>query len=768
MAVFKREKLIDISKRSEGGALVKRLESEIKELDREVSVLESELGQQVRENEHLKKELIDSDNHPSRKQDHAKELAESNRQVERLSSLIDQYELQIKYLQEEETNRFAADSLRLESQSDQGQVADLLLEENRQLKHEIDLILTQTVDEQEKLITKLQTELENISASHVSDEGQLIDVLNQQIDLQEKELLQAQEMLEDRNQKLREAEQEVKTLAQANQTLEMASQEAETKNGDALQVLVTELQDELNQLAQQLAVKESELDDAESNIAALNVQLAELEAQLAQVLTDSDQVAGTTQKLQEALEINEQTIADLRETSNSQLQERDALILALAEKDTAISTLTTQVSALEVMQNELTEQNDTISVQLTSTSKKLDEEQEKTADLQAVEAQLAVALHDLGKTKEASQELQELLDSKLQELADLSNKLTCVTESYTDQHVALQSQLAGLKQEMAVLIADEAGKNQVLETIKARLAQKEQECSDKEMAMLTLESTLKNQISELEAVQNDLSDQNTALSMELTSVIQKGYEEQSKTTQLQAELSELRLQQHAEVTDWEQVLSGKESELIAEKNDVSALTQELLAVKSSYQTLQDKNLSEQTKIQEEMAAADRKIVSLRQEVSDIREAKGHQVSLLQSIISDNKSLVLQLDQKIDQVKLENQRLSEEKHQKTQQLQAVIQEQYVKLAEAKNQNNRLESELLEKEEANQQELSEMMLMISRLKHEVLEEANLEISRKREEMKQEEQAFKTQLKREASDLLTEIEGFKDKFIGKIELD
>lgn len=768
MAVFKREKLIDISKRSEGGALVKRLESEIKELDREVSVLESELGQQVRENEHLKKELIDSDNHPSRKQDHAKELAESNRQVERLSSLIDQYELQIKHLQEEEVNRLETVSLRLESQSDQGQVADLLLEENRQLKHEIDLILTQTVDEQEKLITKLQTELENISASHVSDEGQLIDVLNQQIDLQEKELLQAQEMLEDRNQKLRDTEQEVKTLAQVNQTLEMASQEAETKNGDALQVLVTELQDELNQLAQQLAVKESALDDAESNIAALNVQLAELEAQLAQVLTDSDQVAGTTQKLQEALEINEQTIADLRETSDSQLQERDALILALAEKDAAISTLTAQVSALEVMQNELTEQNDTISVQLTSTSKKLDEAQEKTADLQAVEAQLAVALHDLSKSKEVSQELQELLDSKLQELADLSNKLTCVTESYTDQHMALQSQLADLKQEMAVLIADEEGKNKVFEAIKVALAQKEQECSDKEMAMLTLESTLKNQISELEAVQNDLSEQNTALSMELTSVIQKGYEEQSKTTQLQAELSELRLQQHAEVADWEQVLSGKESELIAEKNDVSALTQELLAVKSSYQTLQDKNLSEQTKIQEEMAAADRKIVSLRQEVSDIRESKGHQVSLLQSIISDNKSLVLQLDQKIDQVKLENQRLSEEKHQKTQQLQAVIQEQYVKLTEANNQNNRLESELLEKEEANQQELSEMMLMISRLKHEVLEEANLEIDRKREEMKQEEQAFKTQLKREASDLLTEIEGFKDKFIGKIELD
>ncbi|MFQ3563782.1 hypothetical protein [Pseudolactococcus paracarnosus] len=53
-------------------------------------------------------------------------------------------------------------------------------------------------------------------------------------------------------------------------------------------------------------------------------------------------------------------------------------------------------------------------------------------------------------------------------------------------------------------------------------------------------------------------------------------------------------------------------------------------------------------------------------------------------------------------------------------------------------------------------------------EVLEEANIEIDRKREQLKQEEQALKVQLKREASDLLSEIEGFKDKFIGTIDFD
>lgn len=787
MAVFKRDKLIDISKRSEGGALVKRLESEIKELDREVSVLESELGQQVRENDQLKQELKHSGNQSSSQQDHSKALAESNRQVEKLSSLIDQYELQIAHLQEE------MGDLRTVSLPSNSQ-PDVLLEENQQLKHEIELILTQTVDEQEKLIDKLQTELAKVDASNINDQSQLIEALNQQIDLQEKELIQAQE---------REA------------AFKRENPEAEANHVEALQLLVDELQGELSELAQTLVVKESALVDGEARIATLTAQLsdekysheqevssmtasletqlseyeqtivaqqdeiaqktqqlAELEAELTQVLSNSGQIASETQHLQEVLAVKTQAISDLSESSASQLRDIETLNQELSEKDTAMltleSTLKDQVSNLEVIQNELNEQNASLSMQLTSVNQKLNEEQSKTVELKVVEEQLALALQDASQATAESQELREKLASKTQEIADLSNKLTCVTESYTDQHIALQTQLTSLEQQLAVLIADEETQRQTVEAIKETLTQKEQECSEKDTAILRLESTFTAQISELEVVQSDLSDRNSALSMELTSASQKVYEEQSKTTQLQAELSELRLQHHSELADLEQLLSGREAALIAEKNDVSALTQELIAVRSSYQTLQDKSLSEQTKMQEEMAAADREIVSLRQEISDIRDSKGHQVSLLQSIISDNKSLVLQLDQKIDQGKLAHQRLSEEKNQKVQQLQAVIQEQSVKLAEVNNQNNLLEAELLEKEAANKQELSDMMLMISRLKHEVLEEANIEIDRKREEMKQEEQALRTQLKREASDLLSEIEGFKDKFIGTIDFD
>ena len=133
MAVFKRDKLIDISKRSEGGALVKRLESEIKELDREVSVLESELGQQVRENEQLKQELKDSDKQPSSSQAHDEALAESHHQIEKLSSLIDQYELQIKHLQENEMA--SRETVSLPSDSPEHHASDALIEENQQLKH---------------------------------------------------------------------------------------------------------------------------------------------------------------------------------------------------------------------------------------------------------------------------------------------------------------------------------------------------------------------------------------------------------------------------------------------------------------------------------------------------------------------------------------------------------------------------------------------------------------------------------------------------------
>ncbi|MCJ1977232.1 hypothetical protein [Pseudolactococcus paracarnosus] len=757
MAVFKREKLIDISKRSEGGALVKRLESEIKELDREVSVLESELGRQVRENEQLKQELKHSDKGPSSNHNHDAALAESNHEIEKLSSLIDQYELQIKYLQEKEIA--GLETVNLSSTSPADHTSDALFEENQQLKREIDLILTQTVDEQDKLIAKLQTELAKVNDKGVSDQGQLIEALSQQIDLQEKELIQAQE-------------REV--------AFKRDNQDVEASNVEALQVLVEELQGELSELAQTLVVKESALADAKAHIATLNSQLSderqahtlEVSSMAASLETQVSEHEQTLAACQDEIAQMTQTIADLSKASDLQVQELDALSVKLSEKEIAILTLksdlTAQVSDLEATQNELTEQNISLSMQLISVSQKLDEEQSKTVDLKSVEEQLALALQDTSQATARSQELSELLDSKTQELADLSNKLTDVTESYTDQHIALQSQLVSVEQEMALLIADEETQRQAVEALRKALTQKEQECSDKDIAMVKLESALSIKMSELEAVQQDLSDQNTALSMALTSASQKGYEEQSKTTQLQAELSELRLQQQSEVADWEQLLSEKEAELIAEKTDLSALTQELIAVRSTYQTLQDKNLTEKTKIQEEMAAADRKIVSLRQEISDIGESKGHQVSLLQSIISDNKSLVLQLDQKIEQGKLDNQRLSEESHQKVQQLQAVIQEQDVKLSEANNQNNLLEAELLEKEATNKQELSDTMLMISRLKHEVLEEANIEIDRKREQLKQEEQALKVQLKREASDLLSEIEGFKDKFIGTIDFD
>ena len=71
--------------------------------------------------------------------------------------------------------------------------------------------------------------------------------------------------------------------------------------------------------------------------------------------------------------------------------------------------------------------------------------------------------------------------------------------------------------------------------------------------------------------------------------------------------------------------------------------------------------------------------------------------------------------------------------------------------------KLEADILEKESDNRQKLSEMMLTISKLKHDVIEEANQENARKRAKMRA-----------EATALLTEIEGFKDKFIETIELD
>ena len=167
-------------------------------------------------------------------------------------------------------------------------------------------------------------------------------------------------------------------------------------------------------------------------------------------------------------------------------------------------------------------------------------------------------------------------------------------------------------------------------------------------------------------------------------------------------------------------------------------------------------------LEDEKAMADQKINRLIIELSEVNDARQHQVSLLQSIISENKILLNQLDQQVDELKLENQKLSEEKNQKIQEFQALQH----KLTAANEKNRSLEAELLVKEEHNQQELSDMMLMVSRLKHDVIAEANLEIERRREEMREEERVFKSELHKEASKLLTEVADFKAKFIEPVD--
>src|SRR5574337_552724 len=218
MAVFKRDKLIDVSKRNDSDALVKRLETEIKELDREVSVLESELGQQVIENDKLKQQLVDTRKDLKTDTGFSEELAENQRELERLSSLIDQYELQIDYLQAEQTSHVASPSS--QSDGDLGQ----LQEENQQLRKEIDLILTQTVDQQEKQIAILQEKLASISTDEVVDIGQ-VDQLTLQITEQETQLQETQELLHARETRLIELEQETHQLLKVKQDLEQTAQE---------------------------------------------------------------------------------------------------------------------------------------------------------------------------------------------------------------------------------------------------------------------------------------------------------------------------------------------------------------------------------------------------------------------------------------------------------------------------------------------------------------------------------------------------------------
>ena len=162
-------------------------------------------------------------------------------------------------------------------------------------------------------------------------------------------------------------------------------------------------------------------------------------------------------------------------------------------------------------------------------------------------------------------------------------------------------------------------------------------------------------------------------------------------------------------------------------------------------------------VAEEMTALDSRLTSMVQEVSEVRESKEQQVSLLQSIITENKTLIVDMKEKFDQSEQATLTLAESKDQKIQELQEVIQKQYRQLAESNHQNMKLEADILEKESDNRQKLSEMMLTISKLKHDVIEEANQENARKRAKMRA-----------EATALLTEIEGFKDKFIETIELD
>src|SRR5574341_635198 len=273
MAVFKRDKLIDISKRSEGGALVKRLESEIKELDREVSVLESELGQQVRENEQLKQELKDSDKQPSSSQAHDEALAESHHQIEKLSSLIDQYELQIKHLQENEMASKETISLPLDSP--ENHASDALIEENQQLKHEIELILTQTVDEQEQTIFNLQKQ---VAAFDDADKSETVTMLNEQLAMQKEALVTSESALASKSEELDVMKQEAACLLSANQTLEMTAQADRQRISDLEKEVVA-----LEEKAAQLEAFKSEHDNQYIEIDGENLSVEAVTGQISEL-----------------------------------------------------------------------------------------------------------------------------------------------------------------------------------------------------------------------------------------------------------------------------------------------------------------------------------------------------------------------------------------------------------------------------------------------------------------------------------------------------
>lgn len=720
MAVFKRDKLIDISKRNDSDALVKRLETEIKELDREVSVLESELGQQVIENDKLKQQLVDTRKDLKTDTGFSEELAENQRELERLSSLIDQYELQIDYLQAEQTSHVASPSS--QSDGDLGQ----LQEENQQLRKEIDLILTQTVDQQEKQIAILQEKLASISTDEVVDIGQ-VDQLTIQITEQETQLQETQELLHARETRLIELEQETHQLLKVKQDLEQTAQE------DLIQI------DNLKQELHRLQERETELADMlrerdEQNLSYDALQI-DYEGLKTQIIAVNQTLESQGVALSEAMATIENQDAQLSQANDA---------------------YTRELASLQALLDTKLAENETIQLKY---QKEIQEKNGQLSEIKERYAQLSRQKDDLVTT---SEELESALANKSELISELTQKLTYVTESYTDKNMDLNAQIVNLEQALSEANTKSDAQREEIQRLSSEHAQKETELVAIQSDMLMHQETLTLRISELETIQTDLSEQNTSLSMRLTAINQQLHEEQSQTIQLQSELSELRVQHQSEIVEKQTLLSEKEQALAIEKSKLIALNQELTTLQLTYQNLQDASQLAKTKIEDEKAMADQKINRLIIELSEVNDARQHQVSLLQSIISENKILLNQLDQQVDELKLENQKLSEEKNQKIQEFQALQH----KLTAANEKNRSLEAELLVKEEHNQQELSDMMLMVSRLKHDVIAEANLEIERRREEMREEERVFKSELHKEASKLLTEVADFKAKFIEPVD--
>lgn len=720
MAVFKRDKLIDISKRNDSDALVKRLETEIKELDREVSVLESELGQQVIENDKLKQQLVDTRKDLKTDTGFSEELAENQRELERLSSLIDQYELQIDYLQAEQTSHVASPSS--QSDGDLGQ----LQEENQQLRKEIDLILTQTVDQQEKQIAILQEKLASISTDEVVDIGQ-VDQLTLQITEQETRLQETQELLHARETRLIELEQETHQLLKVKQDLEQTAQE------DLIQI------DNLKQELHRLQERETELADMLRERDEQNLSYDALQIDYEGLKTQIIAVNQTLESQGVALSEAKATI----ENQDAQLSQ-------------ANDAYTRELASLQALLDTKLAENETIQLKY---QKEIQEKNGQLSEIKERYAQLSRQKDDLVTT---SEELESALANKSELISELTQKLTYVTESYTDKNMDLNAQIVNLEQALSEANTKSDAQREEIQQLSSEHAQKETELVAIQSDMLMHQETLTLRISELETIQTDLSEQNTSLSMRLTAINQQLHEEQSQTIQLQSELSELRVQHQSEIVEKQTLLSEKEQALAIEKSKLIALNQELTTLQLTYQNLQDASQLAKTKIEDEKAMADQKINRLITELSEVNDARQHQVSLLQSIISENKILLNQLDQQVDELKLENQKLSEEKNQKIQEFQALQH----KLTAANEKNKSLEAELLVKEEHNQQELSDMMLMVSRLKHDVIAEANLEIERRREEMREEERVFKSELHKEASKLLTEVADFKAKFIEPVD--